>query len=442
MAENALQAGSLADHYRRVRTRSEVLCQPLAIEDYGVQPIEDASPPKWHLAHTTWFFETFLLKPYLEGYRAFDTAYAYLFNSYYNGIGEQFPRPLRGTLSRPTVDEVLAYRRHVDDGIDQLLDREVAGRDDVVSRMVLGLHHEQQHQELLVTDLKVNLGKNPLRPTYRASTSRSEASAEVPLEMRAQVGGLVEIGCNDPGGRDFHAFVFDNEGPRHRVYLDDFELANRPVTNAEFLAFIDAGGYREPLLWLSEGWSWLQAFEVEAPMYWRADPSDGWREYRLSGEAELDPHSPVTHVSYFEADAFARWAGMRLPTEVEWETVAARRHTLDREGFVDAERFHPRPSSTCVPAGASTDAIHQLFGDCWEWTQSAYSPYPGYQTLDGALGEYNGKFMASQQVLRGGSCATPVDHIRATYRNFFYPKDRWQFTGIRLAKDAAARARA
>ena len=400
--------------YAAVRGQSEALCEPLATEDYVVQPIVDASPPRWHLAHTTWFFETFLLKPFAVRYRPFDPAFEYLFNSYYNGIGNQFPRPLRGTLSRPTVREVLDYRRHVDEAMQSLLGREDA---EVRNRIELGLHHEQQHQELLLTDIKANLGLNPLKPAY-CGADESAAGAAVPLSFVPFAAGLAEIGAALA-----RSFCFDNERPRHRVWLDDFALANRLVTNAEYAAFIADGGYDAPALWLSEGWAWRSEHDVQAPMYWRR--VDGvWFEYRLDGEREVEQSAPVTHVSYFEADAFARWAGARLPTEAEWEHVAVGKPV---RGTFATDAAHPRPAR-------GEDALLQLFDDCWEWTSSAYGPYPGFTPLSGTLGEYNGKFMSSQNVLRGGSCATPAGHVRATYRNFFYPKDRWQFTGIRLAK--------
>ena len=403
--------------YDAVRAQTEALCRPLAIEDYGVQPMVDASPPKWHLAHTTWFFETFLLRPFVHRYQPYHPHFEYLFNSYYNGVGTPFPRPQRGTLSRPTVAEVLAYRQHVDAAMQPLLAREDA---EVQGRIELGAHHEQQHQELLVTDIKANLGSNPLKPAYCAATEQADAEQVepiVPLAFEEVAGGMVETGAN--GG-----FCFDNELPRHKLWLDDFALANRLITNAEYAAFIAAGGYDEPSLWLSDGWTWRQQLAVAAPMYWRH--ADGvWFEYRLDGERELLPDAPVTHVSYFEADAYARWAGARLPTEAEWEAAAQVRTV--RGNFADGV-LHPQR--------AASARLGQLFGDCWEWTSSAYGPYPGYRTLAGTLGEYNGKFMSGQQVLRGGSCATPPGHVRPSYRNFFYAKDRWQFTGIRLAKSA------
>ena len=420
MPEAAQVADDSITRYATVRRQTEMLCRPLAVDDYGVQPMDDASPPKWHLAHTTWFFETFLLKPYVERYRPFADGFEELFNSYYNGVGQPFPRPRRGTLSRPTVEEVYAYRQHVDAAMAPLLGR---GDEAVRARIELGLHHEQQHQELIVTDLKYTLGTNPLRPAYRddlddaACSSRPVAFVEFP-------GGFAEIGTAGPG------FCFDNETPRHRVWLQPFAVADRLVTNAEYLAFMEDGGYHAPTLWLSDGWDAVARGGWEAPLYWRR--VDGaWFEYRLSGSAPLDPHAPVTHVSFYEADAYARWADARLPLEAEWESVAARR--LGDAGnaaghFADGDRLHPRS-----PAGPG---MAQLFGDAWEWTSSAYVPYPGYRPLAGTLGEYNGKFMANQLVLRGGSCATPPGHVRATYRNFFHGPDRWQFTGIRLARDA------
>ena len=414
---HALANGAGLD-YAAVRAQSEALCEPLATEDYVVQPIVDASPPRWHLAHTTWFFETFLLKPFAAHYQPFDPAFEYLFNSYYNGIGNQFPRPLRGTLSRPTVADVRRYREHVDAAMQPLLQREDAN---VQSRIELGLHHEQQHQELLLTDIKANLGLNPLKPAYRAA-GEFPVEAAPPLAFESFGAGLAEIGAAGAG------FCFDNERPRHRVWLDDFALANRLVTNAEYAAFIDDGGYDAPALWLSEGWAWRSEHDVCAPMYWRR--VDGaWLEYRLDGERQVEDDAPVTHVSYFEADAYARWAGARLPTEAEWEHAAA---GCPVRGTFALDAVHPRPAQ-------GDGGLLQLFGDCWEWTSSAYGPYPGFAPLAGTLGEYNGKFMSSQNVLRGGSCATPSGHVRATYRNFFYPKDRWQFTGIRLAKSAPSR---
>ena len=401
---------SLADRYRAVRARSEALCRPLSVEDYGVQPMDEASPPKWHLAHTTWFFETFLLKPFATAYQPVDGRYEHLFNSYYNGVGDPYPRPRRGLLSRPTVSDVLDYRTLVDRAMGPLLERKDG---EVLRRIELGLHHEQQHQELMLTDLKANLGFNPLKPAYRTDLT-TETKTAPPLKFSAHEGGMIHIGAEGDG------FCFDNELPRHRVWLEPFALADRLVTNGEYLAFIEDGGYRNPAWWLSEGWAAVCAGGWRAPFYWR-ERDGAWLEYRLGGEAPVAPAAPVVHVSGFEADAYARWAGCRLPTEFEWEASAA---GLDPNAgnFADDERLHP------------VGGNGQLFGDLWEWTSSAYGPYPGYAPLPGALGEYNGKFMSSQLVLRGGSCATPRGHVRASYRNFFYPADRWQFSGIRLAK--------
>ena len=420
MPEPAQVADDSITRYATVRRQTELLCRPLAVDDYGVQPMDDASPPKWHLAHTTWFFETFLLKPFRERYQPFAEGFETLFNSYYNGVGEPFPRPRRGTLSRPTVEEVYAYRAHVDTAMAPLLTRP----DDVVrTRVELGLHHEQQHQELIVTDLKYALGTNPLRPAYREDLDDSDCHARSATFLEFP-GGFAEVGAEAAG------FCFDNETPRHRVWLRPFALADRLVTNAEYKAFVEDDGYRTPALWLSDGWDAVRSGGWEAPLYWhRVDGA--WLEYRLSGSAPLDPHAPVTHVSFYEADAYARWADARLPLEAEWELVAARSggEGGDEAGhFADGDRLHPRS-----PAGPG---MAQLFGDAWEWTSSAYAPYPGYRPQAGALGEYNGKFMANQFVLRGGSCATPRGHVRATYRNFFHGRDRWQFSGIRLARDA------
>ena len=398
-----------AQRFAAVRTRTEALCAPLELDDYGVQPFVDASPPKWHLAHTTWFFETFLLKAFVAGYRPFHPAFERLFNSYYNGVGEPFPRPQRGTLSRPTVAEVQAYRRHVDAGMQPLLRLDDP---EICSRIELGLHHEQQHQELILTDIKANLGSNPLRPAYAPdATAPSPTSRE--LAFRHFGGGKAEIGYGAGG------FSFDNERPRHCVWLPEFAIANRLTSNGEYLAFMEDGGYETPSLWLSEGWAWRCQHEVAAPLYWRR--AEDWREYRLDGEAPVAADAPVAHVSYFEADAYARWAGCRLPTEAEWEMAAT------MPGAQLANGNGP-------DAGQAEAPLDQLFAARWQWTASAYAPYPGYRALAGTLGEYNGKFMSSQQVLRGSSCATPPGHARATYRNFFYPKDRWQFTGIRLAR--------
>ena len=402
--------------YADVRRRTEALCAPLTVEDHGVQPFVEASPPKWHLAHTTWFFEVFLLKAFVPGYVAFHPSFEVLFNSYYEGVGAPFPRPKRGMLSRPGLREIRAYRAHVDAAMDGLL----ASRDPkVANRITLGLHHEQQHQELIVTDVKGNLGTNPLRPAYRTATVATK-NTPAPLSFVDIPGGVVRVGAAASV-----AFCFDNERPRHKVWLDDFALAARLVTNAEYAEFVRAGGYDEPSLWLADGWAWTQANDVRTPMYWRRE-GDEWFEYRLDGEHPLDPGLPVTHISYFEADAFARWADARLPTEAEWEHAAA---AAPIEGNLADGALHPG----AAPGGRR---LAQLFGDCWEWTASAYAPYPGFRPLAGALGEYNGKFMSGQQVLRGGSCATPVGHLRASYRNFFYPQDRWQFTGIRLARTA------
>lgn len=409
--------------YRRVRAFTEQLCEPLEIEDYVLQTAVEASPPKWHLAHVSWFFETFLLRPFLPGYRVFHAEFDHLFNSYYEQVEAGFwPRAQRGLLSRPTVAEVYAYRQHVDEAMARLLESPPSEHAAALSaRLQIGLQHEQQHQELLVTDIKYNLAYNPLRPAYRSDLPAAPSQEPVALSFTAFEGGLQHFGADLHGG-----FAYDNECPRHQRLLEPFRLADRLVTNAEFLEFIDDGGYRHPALWLSDGWAQIKTQGWQAPLYWESRDGE-WLETTLGGRRALSPAEPVCHLSYFEADAFARWAGRRLPTEFEWEHAASDRAI---EGnFVDDGHFHPRP--------AAAGSLRQLFGDCWEWTASAYLPYPRYRAPEGALGEYNGKFMSGQMVLRGGSCATSRDHARATYRNFFYPHERWQFKGIRLAEDFA-----
>jgi ergothioneine biosynthesis protein EgtB len=410
---------SLHEQYQQVRRLSELICQPLAIEDYVIQTMPDVSPPKWHLAHVTWFFETFLLTPYLKNYSVFHPQYGYLFNSYYEAVGERHPRPQRGLLSRPTVEEVYAYRKYVDEAMQQLI-AEQAGNPEVEELLTLGLHHEQQHQELLFTDLKHILAYNPVRPAYRQiepaqpqnhSNSQSEKWLDYP-------GGLYAIGYTGD------EFAFDNESPPHQVYLQDYYLAARLVTNGEYLEFMQAGGYEAPEYWLSEGWATIRSQRWEAPLYWEQIDGEWW-VMTLAGMQPLNLDEPVCHVSLFEADAFARWSGKRLPTEAEWEVAAA---SVPMQGnLLNTGNLHP------VPAVGATRP-DQLYGDVWEWTQSAYSPYPGFKAAEGAIGEYNGKFMCNQMVLRGGSCVTAIDHIRPTYRNFFPPSARWQFTGIRLAQ--------
>ena len=410
-------ATTLTDHFQTTRQASEDLCAPLEIEDFGVQTMPDVSPPKWHLAHTSWFFETFLLKPYLDNYREFHPDYVRLFNSYYEQVGKYHPRPQRGLLSRPTVKEIYTYRAHVDAAMKRLLLQTTHRQwDDIESCSIIGLNHEQQHQELLLTDIKHIFACNPLRPAYRELT-QLEGKA-IPLSWIEQGGGLVEIGA---AGNDF---AYDNERPRHKVYLQPFRLASRLVTNAEYLAFIKDDGYQRPELWLSEGWAAIKEGRFNKPLYWEQRDKEWWH-MTLNGMQSVNPNAPVCHVNYFEADAFANWAGKRLPTEAEWECIANSQTVTGN--LRELGYLQPQP--------AQTSGLQQLFGDVWEWTQSAYNPYPGFKTPQGALGEYNGKFMCGQYVLRGGSCVTPADHIRATYRNFFYPADQWQFSGIRLAED-------
>jgi ergothioneine biosynthesis protein EgtB len=406
----------LGQRFGSVRAVTEALCEGLTAEDCQLQSMDDASPVKWHLAHTSWFFETFVLEPGLPRYRPLDAAYRVLFNSYYVGVGERHPRPQRGLLSRPSLAEVWRYRRHVDEGVARLLEGEVP--EALAALIELGLHHEQQHQELILTDLKHHFSCNPLQPAYRPAPA-ADTRAAAPLQFTAFDGGLVEIGHSGPG------FAFDNESPRHRVWLQPFELADRLVTEGEFLQFIEDGGYRRPELWLSEGWDTCQRLQWTAPLYWRQEEDGRWSRFTLHGRRPLQPAAPACHLSFYEADAYARWAGARLPTEAEWEHAAqAAPHA--QGGLLDDGRFHPAPA-------AAGPGLKQLFGDCWEWTASAYLPYPGYQPMAGAVGEYNGKFMINQMVLRGGSCATPRDHLRASYRNFFPTAARWQFTGLRLA---------
>ena len=418
-------AGQLIASYTAIRRNTEDLCRTLAIEDYVIQAMPDGSPAKWHLAHVSWFFETFLLKPYLTGYTAVDERYEYLFNSYYNGVGPQFHRPERGFLSQPTVEEVYAFRRYVDEAVVRLLEGASTARLEQLEPVVtLGVNHEQQHQELLLTDIKYNLSVNPLKPAFHDVGLPSGQAGD--LTWHSYEGGVLRI------GHEGDRFIFDNEGPRHDVLLPPFNLASRLVTNGEFLEFVKDGAYGRHDLWLSQGWATVQQHGWEAPLYWERD-GDAWRQFTLSGLQLLDPEAPVVHVSHFEADAFARWAGKRLPSEAEWEVVAAQ---LPIQGNTsESGLFHPAPLGT-VDGQQTAGGPSQMFGDVWEWTGSAYLAYPGYRPPPGAIGEYNGKFMMSQMVLRGGSSVTPLSHIRPTYRNFFYPPDRWQFTGLRLADDA------
>jgi ergothioneine biosynthesis protein EgtB len=406
--------------YCRVRAASEVLAAPLSAEDCALQSMPDASPVKWHLAHTSWFFETFVLAPHARGYQPLDPAYRMLFNSYYNAVGDQYPRPERGLLSRPSLAEVRAYRAHVDHAMHDLFASRIAPG--VAAIIALGLNHEQQHQELMLTDIKHLLARNPLRPQYTPSWPLTQVRPRRASWIE-YAGGLGDF------GHDGHGFAFDNEGPRHRAYVAPFRLCSHPATNGDFAAFIDDGGYRRPEFWLAAGWDEAQRQQWDAPLYWSRD-GDRWRTFTLHGEADIDPHAPVTHVSYYEADAFARWSDARLATEYEWELAA--RNAPVAGNFVDSGALHP----LALRDAPSANVPAQLFGDVWEWTQSAYLPYPGYHAAAGAIGEYNGKFMSGQMVLRGGSCVTPQSHIRATYRNFFPPSARWQFSGVRLARDA------
>jgi ergothioneine biosynthesis protein EgtB len=421
MPAGEVRPATLADRLRETRRLSLELASPLSAEDMAVQAMEDASPTKWHLAHVTWFFETFILSEFIPGYRVFDEAFGFCFNSYYEALGPRQPRSARGVLTRPSADQVLAYRAHVDEALEGLLAGEVATRTELTDLVELGINHEQQHQELILTDILALFAANPLRPAYRARRPRVTPTAPGPVGWIEYEGGIRCL------GHDGNGFAWDNEAPRHEALIRPFRLADRLVTNAEWLEFMTDGGYSTPSLWLAEGWATVKREQWQSPLYWERRNS-GWHEMSLEGPALIVPAAPVCHISYFEADAFARWAGKRLPSEFEWEVAAA---DLPLTGNTLATRAL-RP----LLADAQVDGQpRQLFGDVWEWTQSAYQPYPGYKPPTGAIGEYNGKFMVSQQVLRGASCATPDGHSRATYRNFFYPHQRWQFAGLRLASE-------
>jgi ergothioneine biosynthesis protein EgtB len=416
---------SALDRFRTVRARTEALAAPLSPEDQTVQSMPDVSPTKWHRAHVTWFFENFILAPFDSAYRAYDSAYAYLFNSYYEGAGPRHPRPARGMLSRPSVTDIARYRAHVDAAMSELIAN--AGRalwQQIAPLVELGLHHEEQHQELILMDIKHVLSLNPLDPVYVPAPVSVKRNATAPLDFVAFDGGLRQIGHEGTG------FSFDNEGPRHKIWLEPFQLASRLATCGEYRAFIADGGYRRADLWLSDGWATVKGEGWESPLYWRRESENDWSIFTLGGRRPVDDDEPVVHVSYYEADAFARWSGKRLPTEAEWE-VAAFESTVSLQSgnLMDRGIYHPQA------AAASDEKLRQMIGDVWEWTASPYMPYPGYRLPEGTIGEYNGKFMANQMVLRGGAAVTPPGHVRFTYRNFFYPASRWAFGGIRLAED-------
>ncbi len=410
----------LAEKFMQVRSFTEKLCEPLETEDYVIQTMPDVSPTKWHLAHVSWFFEAFVLSKADENYKSIHPLYTYLFNSYYVRIGQRWFRPQRGFLSRPTVKEIYEYREFVNNNLLKFIEKaDDKTYNEYAPVIEIGLNHEQQHQELLLTDIKHVLSHNPLNPVYHeneiASKDKTPEITWIDFD-----GGIFEI------GHDGNGFTYDNETPRHKEYLYPFRLANRLITNREYIEFIDAGGYEDETLWLSDGWAVVQKEKWTAPLYWEKQNGEWW-SFTLNGFRKVEPEEPVCHVSYYEADAFARWKDSRLPTEAEWEIAAG---DLPYKGnFVENQNYNP------VPLTDQSDGLNQMYGDVWEWTQSPYSPYPGYKPLPGALGEYNGKFMNNQMVLRGGSCATSETHIRKTYRNFFPPHSRWQFMGIRLAKD-------
>jgi ergothioneine biosynthesis protein EgtB len=394
-----------------VRGLSLAIAAPLSDADASLQPMPDASPAKWHLAHTTWFFETFLLRDHLPGYRLYDESYAYLFNSYYEGEGERHPRARRGMIARPSLDEVRAWRAAVDEAL-------LGAIEDLPADLIaLGLNHEQQHQELMLMDLTAAFAENPLYPALWEPRPRPPSALASPIQWVAGAQGLAQIGHDGAG------FGFDCEGPRHKVWLHSHALADRTVTNCEWLGFLADGGYANPMLWLADGWTWRCENKIGAPLYW-VEGEQGWSRFGLDGLTPLDLAEPVCHISYYEADAYARWAGARLPTEAEWESAAQGADPLSGNQLDAAGPVRSLPSET------------GLFGNVWEWTQSAYLPYPGFSAAEGAVGEYNGKFMCSQMVLRGGCCATPRGHLRASYRNFFYPHQRWMYAGLRLARDS------
>lgn len=413
---------SHATHFLEVRKATEFLCEPLAIEDYVVQTMNDVSPIKWHLAHTSWYFETFILNPYSRNYRLFDPAYFYLFNSYYNAVGIYPDRSKRGFLTRPTVEEIYKYRHAVDRSICNLLENMSTRLWEEISPVFkLGVNHEQQHQELILTDILHIFSQNPIKPIYRGVKSESNKNV-LPLEWLTYPGGVFWMGYEGNG------FGYDNEFPRHKLLLEPFQIANRLVTNGEYIEFMEDGGYTRPEFWLSDGWDHVRIHQWRAPLYW--DKQEGlWHAMTLGGFREVEKSQPVCHVSFYEADAFARWSGKKLPTEAEWE--AAARDCKMEGNFLENGQFHPAALEQHISAPVAS----QMFGDVWEWTNSPYTAYPGYRPASGALGEYNAKFMCNQMVLRGGSCVTPRTHIRESYRNFFYPSSRWQFSGIRLARE-------
>jgi ergothioneine biosynthesis protein EgtB len=421
MAKIWIQPGqdALAERYRAVRALTQALAAPLSDADATVQSMPDASPAKWHLAHVSWFFETFVLRDHVEGYRPFDDRFAYLFNSYYEAEGPRHARPMRGMLTRPSLNEVRAYRAHVDAALLAAMPHLPEAACTLVT---LGLQHEQQHQELLLIDLQHLFSLNPIAPALFDAPRAMPAPVPGPLHWIEGREGLVEIGDDGKTG-----FAFDCEGPRHKVFLRPHALAHRPITNGEWIGFIEDGGYHDPALWLSDGWAWVQAEGIEAPLYWQRG-EQGWIRFGLDGRQPVNPAAPACHISLYEADAYASWAGARLPTEAEWESAALNIAPTSGEQLDGAACPRPR-------AAEDGTSLTQMFGDVWEWTGSAYRPYPGFRTAPGAVGEYNGKFMSGQFVLKGGSCATPRGHVRASYRNFFHPHQRWQFTGLRLAKD-------